>query len=131
ITVPKTGEQTSFSDPVVSADRTAVGAHANFPNCCTSYDIPLQLVVHAAGRIHRLTGSGLPIFEWHFVDGGRRVAFGQETVHFSCSTHYELREVVSQRLVAAADVPEPCGQIPDPPPVKVPGWVKGLTAERK
>jgi hypothetical protein len=64
VTVRKEGEQTSFSAPIMSPSKAAVGAQAMFPNCCTSYDIPLQLVVYAAGKVHRFTGRNLPIFEW-------------------------------------------------------------------
>jgi hypothetical protein len=115
-------EQTAFEKPVISDDRRAVGAPAMFENCCTSYDIPLQLVVYSNGKTHRFEG-GLAIFDWHFSDGGRRVVFSQQTVHFSCSIHWELRDIASETLVAAADIPEPCGQNPDPPKVKVPSWV--------
>jgi hypothetical protein len=115
---------TRFEDPVVSPDHRAVGAQAMFTNCCTSYDIPLQLVVYSQGTTHRFQGN-LAIFKWHFADGGRRVVFSQETVHFSCSVHWELRDIATERLMAQADIPEPCGQNPDPKPVKVPGWVNG------
>ncbi len=75
---PKAGEslgkQTAFEQPMLSDDRRAVGAQANFGNCCTSYDIPLQLVIYSRGKTHRFEG-GLAIFEWHFADGGRRVVF--------------------------------------------------------
>jgi hypothetical protein len=131
IIVPKKGEQTSFADPVLSPAHTAVGAQAEFPNCCTTYDIPLELVVYANGKVHRFTGIGLPIFRWHFVDGGARVAFSQEPVHFGCSIHYELRDVRSERLIDSADIPEPCGEIPFPPVVKIPRWVAELTADGK
>ena len=131
IVVPKEGEQSSFSAPIVSSAGTAVGAQAEFPNCCTSYDIPLQLVIYANGKVHRFTGIGLPIFQWHFADGGTRVAFGQEPVHSGCSIHYELRDIQSERLIESADVPEPCGQIPDPPVVKIPKWVTDLNSDRK
>jgi len=128
---PKTGEafgkQTAFGKPVVSDDRRAVGAQAMFENCCTSYDIPLQLVIYSSGRTHRFE-SGLAIFDWHFADEGRRVVFSQQTVHFACSVHWELRDLASERLVAAADVPEACGQIPDPPKVRVPTWVTGTVS---
>src|SRR5262245_51445197 len=70
------GSQTAFKEPVVSFDRQAVGAQAMFGNCCTSYDIPLQLVVYARGKTHRFDG-GLPIFDWHFADDGRRIVFSQ------------------------------------------------------
>jgi len=62
-------EQTVFSSPMLSPARTAVAAEAMFANCCTSYDIPLQLVVYAAGRVHRFTGVGLPIARSGFGDG--------------------------------------------------------------
>jgi hypothetical protein len=57
ILVPRETDQSSFSEPIVSSARTAVGAQAEFPNCCTSYDIPLQLVIYANGKVHRFTGS--------------------------------------------------------------------------
>jgi hypothetical protein len=131
ILVPKEGEQSSFRKPTVSPDRTAVGAQADYPNCCTSYDIPLQLVVYSNGKVHRFKGVGLPIFQWHFADSGTRVAYGQEPVHFGCETHYELRDIQSERLIEAADVPQPCGQRPDPPETTIPNWVKELNAARK
>ena len=131
IVVAKDGEQSSFAEPIVSSARTAVGAQAQFPNCCTSYDIPLQLVIYASGKIHRFTGIELPIFKWHFADGGTRVAYGQEPVHFGCSIHYELREIRSERLIDSADIPEPCGQIPNPPAVKIPKWVADLNSDRR
>jgi hypothetical protein len=131
IVVEKEGEQTAFGEPVLSADRTAVGAQALFPNCCTSYDLPLQLVVYSAGVVHRFRGNRLPIFQWHFADRGSRVAFGQEPAHFGCAIHYELREIHSERLLDAADIPQPCGQLPNPEPVKVPEWVSLLRSRAR
>ena len=128
---PKAGEsfgrQTAFGQPVLSDDRRAVGAQAMFENCCTSYDIPLQLVIHSGGQTHRFEG-GLAIFDWHFVDGGRRVAFSQQTVHFACSVHWELRDIASEQLLATADIPRACGQGPDPPKGEVPTWVTGTVS---
>jgi hypothetical protein len=131
IVVSKAGGQTSFAKPIVSSARSAVGAQAEFKNCCTSYDIPLQLVVYANGKVHRFTGNGLPIFQWHFADEGTRVAFGQEPVHFGCSIHYELRDIRSERLIDSADIPQPCGQNPVPEIVKPPTWVDDLNADKR
>lgn len=131
IIVPKEGEQRSFGEPIVSADRRAVGVQAYYQNCCTSYDIPLQLVVFSNAKVHRFNGNSLPIFQWHFADGGTRVAFGQEPVHFGCEVHYELRDIESERLIESADVPQPCGLRPHPTPIPVPKWVEELKAARK
>jgi hypothetical protein len=129
IVVRKVAEQTTFSTPIVSSARTAVAAQAMFRNCCTSYDIPLQVVVYARGRVHRFRGTGLPMFQWGFADGGTRIAYGQQTVHFACATHYELRDIASERLIDAVDVPQACGQAPDPAPVTIPKWVEELIAK--
>jgi len=123
VVVRKEGEQKSFSRPVISADRTAVAAQALVGNCCTSYDIPVQVVVYARGKVHRFTGDGMAIFKWGFADGGARIAYGQEPVHFGCGVDYELRDIESERLIESIEVPEPCGQIPNPKPVKIPEWV--------
>jgi hypothetical protein len=131
ILVGKDKDQSSFSEPIVSSARTAVGAQAMFPNCCTSYDIPLQLVVYANGKVHRFTGNGLPIFQWQFADGGARVAYGQEPVHSGCLIHYELRDVRTERLIGAADVPQECGEVPETRAVKMPKWVSELRARKK
>ena len=128
ITVPREGKQSSFRAPIVSRDRTSVGALAEYPNCCTSYDIPLQLVVYSKGGVHRFKGVELAMLEWHFADDGSRVAYGQESVHFSCETHYELRDIQSERLIDSAKVSVPCGQRPAPPPATNPPWVKALKA---
>jgi hypothetical protein len=118
------GTQTAFQAPVISRDGRAVGAQAMFGNCCTSYDVPLQLAIRAAGKIHRFEG-GLAIFDWHFVDGGKRVAYSQQIVHFACSVHWELRDIATERLLASSNIPAPCGQIPEPPKVNIPKWVSG------
>ena len=81
--------------------------------------------------MHRFTGVGLPIFQWHFADDGTRVAFGQEPVHFGCEVHYELRDILSERLIDSADVPQPCGQRPNPPAMTIPKWVTELDAARQ
>jgi hypothetical protein len=101
-----------------------------FRNCCTSYDVPLQLVVYSSGKAHRFTGDGSPIFQWAFADSGTRIAYGQEPVHFACATHYELRDIESGRLVDSVDVPQSCGQRPDPQPVMIPDWVAKLISRK-
>lgn len=117
--------QAGFGTPVISPDRRAVVATALYDNCCTSYQLPRQLVAYADGITHWF-GSDLAVFEWGFADEGRRVAYGTEQAHSSCSTHYVLRDIRSARVIDEADVPRSCGQIPNPDPVDVPGWVATL-----
>ena len=119
--------QVEFHSIAISADRRSVGWLAVFPNCCTSYPIPLQLKVYSDGRIRAFEGWGLPVWRWMFVDGGRRVAFEQEPVHGGIGVHYELRDVATGRLVGQYDPPTP-----DSPPSgkDVPAWVAQLDADQ-
>ena len=130
IAVPKRDKQSTFSSARISPDRTAVGATAEYPNCCTSYDIAVQLFVYSEGKAHWFDGVKLAIFHWHFADGGSRVAFQQETVHSGCWKHYELRDIQTERLIDSAQTPLPCGQFgePDLRSIAAPAWVKALEA---
>jgi hypothetical protein len=117
IQAPQDPEQVGFDQIAISPDRHAVGWLALFPNCCTSYPIPLKLVVCLSGRMHTFVGTGLPVWKWRFDSTSQRVAFYQETVHGGLGEHYELRDIATGRLVAQY---EPLDSGPPPP------WVRPL-----
>jgi hypothetical protein len=99
----KDSGQVGFAAPAISSNRRRVGWLALYPNCCTSYPIPLKLVVRTADKDHVFEGNGLPIWKWTFVDGGARVAFQQTPVHGDAPAHYELRDAGTGRLIEAFD----------------------------
>jgi len=47
----KEDQQVGFSSPRVSDDGRSVGWLTEFPSCCTSYPIPLKLMILTNGRI--------------------------------------------------------------------------------
>ncbi len=121
----KEAEQVSFDNAQISPDGHAVGWLALYPNCCTSYPIPLKLVILANGAQRTLTGNGLPIWRWSFWAEGKQVAFEQETVHGGMGVHYELRDVEGGQLADSYD--------PDAKPdviTKPPKWVVVLDSKR-
>jgi len=125
----KEREQVGFSKPQISEDRRVVGWLADFPNCCTSYPIPLKLVIYSNDRVHTFTGIGLPIWHWAFQAGGKRVAFEQETVHGGLGVHYELRCVATGRLIAEySPKVGPNNQVLTDQ--NLPKWVQQLNAKR-
>ena len=69
--------------------------------------------------------AGLAILQWHFVDGGRRVAFGAEPVHFGCAVNWALIDIATERTLATFDEPQVCGEVQNPPKVTLPQWVTG------
>jgi hypothetical protein len=125
----KEPEQVGFSKPQISKDGRVVGWLAEFPNCCTSYPIPLKLVIYSNYRVHELTGIGLVISRWAFQAGGKRVAFERETVHGGLGLHYELRDVATGRLIAeySPKVGPDNQALPDQ---HVPKWVQPLDAKQ-
>ena len=117
--------QVGFEKAEISPDGRAVGWLTLYPNCCTSYPIPLKLAIYAGGKLHSFTGSGLPIWRWCFQAGGKQVAFEQETVHGGIGVHYELRDITSGQLVAKYD-PDPDSEATTKPP----RWVAEVDAKR-
>lgn len=113
----KDSDQVGFDQPAISRDRRAVGWLSLYPNCCTSYPIPLKLVVLNSTGVHTFDGNGLAVWRWRFDSTGTRVAYFQDVVHGGVGGHYELRDVQSGRLVAEFD---PVDSTPMPP------WVTGL-----
>src|SRR5438093_751571 len=77
----KAADQVALAQPATSQGGGAVGWLALYPNCCTSYPIPLKLMVLSNGRVRTFTGNGLPVWRWAFQNDDTRVAFEQETVH--------------------------------------------------
>jgi hypothetical protein len=92
ITPDKDPTQVGFDKPAVSPDQHSVAWLALYPNCCTSYPVPLNLVMYSRGTVSRFAGHGLPIWKWCFLAGGK-IAFKQETVHGDSGVHYELHDV--------------------------------------
>src|SRR5258705_1691297 len=125
----KEPEQVGFSKPQISEDGRVVGWLAEFPNCCTSYPIPLKLVIYSNDRVHTLTGIGLAVSRWAFQAGGKRVAFEQETVHGGLGVHYELRDVATGGLIAeyGPKIGPDNRALPDQ---HVPKWVQQLDSKR-
>ena len=56
----KDSDQVAFDQVAISDDHRSVGWVAMYPNCCTSYPIPLELVVLTDGTTRTYTGNGLP-----------------------------------------------------------------------
>src|SRR5262249_7506949 len=119
-------DQVGFDKIAISEDGRSVGWLALYPNCCTSYPIPLRLKVLSNGRSRTFGANGPPVWRWQFVAGGKQVAFEQETVRGGLGVHYELRDIATGRLIAQFDPPADQGGSPS----DVPRWVVELDAKQ-
>lgn len=114
----KVKEQVDSGAVLISDDRQAVGWLVDSDFCCTSYPLQFMLIVYRPGQPpRRFRGDGRPIFGWNFVGGSKQVAFFQSFPHGDPVTHYELRDVATERLVRAWD-----GDVTS----KRPRWVRAL-----
>jgi hypothetical protein len=94
--------QVAFDQVALSSDHRVVGWVALFPNCCTSYPIPLELVLLRADGGRTVISNELPIWQWTFAADGRNVVIRQAPVHGSAPMHFELRHIRTGTLIATA-----------------------------
>ena len=103
---PMFSEQVGFEQPRISSDGQSVGWLALYPNCCTSYPIPLKLVVlDRSRRLHTFEGIELAVFKWCFLPRSTSVAYMQTVVHGSNFEHFEVRSISSGKLLAEYEYP--------------------------
>jgi hypothetical protein len=88
-----------FSNPSVSSDGHIVGWLELHSNCCTSYPIPLSLVIFAQDKIIQRFQEGLPIWGWSFEQGNSAVAYRQRPTHGNAMVEYKLRRVRDGKLL--------------------------------
>src|SRR5829696_4909953 len=98
----KDSNQVAFDQVTMSADHRIVGWVALYPNCCTSYPIPLRLVLLRADGGRTVIGNDLPIWQWAFAADGRSVAIRQAPVHGAAPMYYERRDIRTGRVIATA-----------------------------
>jgi hypothetical protein len=115
----KDSDQVAFDQVAISADHRSVGWVALYSNCCTSYPIPLKLIVLTDGTTLTLAGNGLPLWRWSFSADGKRIAFRQAPIHGEEHSHFELRDLRTGRLVDSFDADS--ANLRD-----APAWVRAL-----
>jgi hypothetical protein len=127
--VPAARTEMGFHDIKLSPTGAAFGWVGSQSNAgATSYDIPTHLHLYWQGQLRTFKGIGLPVWDWAFLDNGRRFAFHQETVHGGIGIRYELHDVESGRLIEVYQ-PEFDEEFKLKKPE--PAWVRQLSDQRK
>jgi hypothetical protein len=122
-TVGKARDQVGASMVKIAEDRKTAAWAADYPNCCTSYPIPLALVIYHKGRVRHRLGDGMMIYDWKFWAHGRQVAFCSGTTHGPSTGRCELHDVESGRTLATV---EPRQVVEEPRDYNYPRWAQGL-----
>jgi hypothetical protein len=100
IVIPKSDQkqdgeqQVGFKDIAISPDGQAIGWTALFPNCCTSYPVPMLVEAYSAGK-RRTFDPAIAPWHWCFVDGSQKIAALSTTVHGPQNEIIELWDIAS------------------------------------
>ena len=119
-------DQAGFSAVKISADGRMVGWLVLEPNCCTSYAIPLGLVIVRHGKVLRQFSAIPPVWDWAFAQHGRAVVYRQRTLHGSSSVLYTLARLSDGHTLTRYSC---FSEGPQPDPRKVPAWVWPIADE--
>ena len=123
---PKTeDEQRGYAQARVSSDGKLVGWVALEAACCTSYPLPITLVLLRADRSLVRFEEGLPIWAWKFEPGGA-VAFRQRTTHGTSNVTYKLVRIRDRKVLEQYECFSEDAASESP---RVPGWVWPLAEE--
>ncbi|MFO1340395.1 MAG: hypothetical protein U1F53_19600 [Burkholderiaceae bacterium] len=101
--------QEGFSRAAISPDGRYVGWTGTFENCCTSYPLPLSLVVHDGQRVvyTRRREDGPSIFRWHFSRDSRFVIYESTWPHGLVPTFYARVRLSDGRVVGEYECDPP------------------------
>lgn len=89
-----------FSDVKLGADRQTLGWTVDVENCCTSYPIPLRLVIFRHGKVLHTFAQRQVVWSWMFLAGGEQVAIVFGPTHGSEVGDYRLYDVNTGKLVS-------------------------------
>jgi hypothetical protein len=89
-----------FSDAHLAADRQTLGWTTDVENCCTSYPIPVSVVVFRHGKVLHTFAQGQMVWSWMFFRGGEGVAVVFGPTHGSEVGDYRLYDVQTGKLIS-------------------------------
>ena len=102
---PETDEETvfaavGFSGVELAEDQPTLGWTINVQNCCTSYSVPLSVVVFQHKQVLHTFHQGQMVWSWMFLEGGKQVAVVFGPTHGPEVGDYQLYEVKTGKLIS-------------------------------
>lgn len=89
-----------FSDVQLAADRQTLGWTVDVENCCTSYPIPLRVVILRRGKVVHTFAQGQMVWSWMFSRDGERLAVVFGPTHGAEVGDYRLYDVQTGKLIS-------------------------------
>lgn len=89
-----------FSGIQLAEDGQTLGWTVDFEDCCTSYPIPLSVVVFRHHQVLHTFDHGQMVWNWMFVQGGVRIAVVFGPTHGPEVGDYRLYDVQTGKLIS-------------------------------
>jgi hypothetical protein len=120
IPVPRERGQVDIAASQTADDGKTVGWLVEYSDPGISDPVSGMLVIWRNGRVIRRFRADSALWSWSFDAGGNQVAYHDGPLHGEATSHFELRDIASGRLLDQWN-----GEISDTS--KRPAWVAGLT----
>ena len=100
-----TGKETvfnavAFSGVQLAEDRRTLGWTINFENCCTSYSIPLTVVVFRRKQVLHTFRQGQMVWSWAFIQRGKQMEVVFGPTHGTDVGDHRLYDVRTGRVIS-------------------------------
>jgi hypothetical protein len=92
--------EVGFSDVHLAADRQTLGWTMDVENCCTSYPIPVRVVIFRNRKVLHTFAQGQMVWSWMFVRGGEQVAAVFGPTHGPEVGDYRLHDIKTGKLLS-------------------------------
>jgi hypothetical protein len=89
-----------FSGIELAQDQRTLGWTLEVENCCTSYSIPLSVVLFRDGRVLHTLDQGQMVWSWMFAQLGKQVAVVFGPTHGPEVGDYRLYDVKTGKLIS-------------------------------
>jgi hypothetical protein len=89
-----------FSNVQLAEDRQTLGWTINVENCCTSYSIPLSVVVFRDKQVLHTFRQGQMVWNWKFLQGGKQVEAVFGPTHGTDVGDNRLYDVKTGKLIS-------------------------------
>jgi hypothetical protein len=135
IALPQFRYQVEIEATRVSDDGKRVGWLVDLPNCCTSYPVPILLVIFKDRVVEKVTEVGQCIFDWAFVRHGTAVSYYQSTLHGTDYRGFTLRDIRTDAVLATYEYPD-SNESPESEAERAaavaaaPDWVRAIPSSR-
>lgn len=122
-----------ITEPRLAEDKRTIAWTEQFDNGGTSYSVPLVLAVYRSGKNIVEIEQGQMVWNWMFLDGGKRIAAVWGAVHFSDIGDYQLYDTETGKMIAEvvadAEIDGKNGNVHGLRP-DAPAWAKALEKQQ-